>query len=292
VTETAPACFICAGMLGPRQRKYCSTKCQQDGYRRENLEKVRARDTARRSGENVKLCARCSTQLVGRQLKFCSAACCRAMHVATRLASTGAQSEAFCINCQAVLTGRQRAWCSLGCKRDYATHIALVDDVETYTRKCIKCGMQKPLATEFYKTPTGTYRRQCRSCIMLGNTLRKAKPDAADRARSAHLLGLYGITTEQYEDILRSQGGVCAICEKPPLRKRLSVDHHHTSGLIRGLLCTYCNLRIVGRMTEARLYYRAAEYLTTPPAVAVIGVYITPRRVPPSRRKKRRKKAA
>jgi len=39
-----------------------------------------------------------------------------------------------------------------------------------------------------------------------------------------------------------SQGGICAICKKPPQQnKRLAVDHCHTTGDIRGLLCDLCN---------------------------------------------------
>lgn len=192
------------------------------------------------------------------------------------------------------MTGRQTAWCSLSCKRLHDTETKLIDNVDTYVRTCKVCKIQKVLAADFYPTtPAGTYRRECRACTMAGNTARDLKPDAADKKRNVHLVGLYGITTEQYEQLLQIQGGRCAVCGKPPIRKRLSVDHDHTTGLIRGLLCNYCNLRIVGKATDAKLYYAAANYLENPPARALLPDHTVPRRVPPSRRRKRpRKKAA
>ena len=92
----------------------------------------------------------------------------------------------------------------------------------------------------------------------------------------------YGITLAQYEAMLEHQSGGCAICERPPAARRLSVDHDHKTGIIRGLLCDYCNRRVVGRHTAERLR-DAAAYLLDPPAVHAIGTYIVPTR-------KRRKK--
>src|SRR2546426_12269732 len=52
---------------------------------------------------------------------------------------------------------------------------------------------------------------------------------------------LYGIGVEDYEKLLASQGGVCAICKHPPMKRRLGVDHDHRDKKIRGLLCIHCN---------------------------------------------------
>lgn len=52
----------------------------------------------------------------------------------------------------------------------------------------------------------------------------------------------YGITVEQFNNLLAQQQGVCAICKKPEIdNKRLSVDHCHKTKTIRGLLCSACN---------------------------------------------------
>jgi Recombination endonuclease VII len=54
------------------------------------------------------------------------------------------------------------------------------------------------------------------------------------------LARFYGISREQYEALLAQQGGVCGICRKPP-QEPLCVDHSHTTGRVRGLLCRKCN---------------------------------------------------
>jgi hypothetical protein len=52
----------------------------------------------------------------------------------------------------------------------------------------------------------------------------------------------YGITWREYHRILELQGGVCAGCKFPPKPdKKLCVDHCHSTGKIRGLLCHECN---------------------------------------------------
>lgn len=58
------------------------------------------------------------------------------------------------------------------------------------------------------------------------------------------------------------QGGVCKICLRPPAPdRRLSVDHDHRTGAIRGLLCQQCNT-LLGQVDDSQeLLYRAITYL-------------------------------
>lgn len=53
------------------------------------------------------------------------------------------------------------------------------------------------------------------------------------------------------EVLIAKHGNQCAICKKPrsAFKNRLSVDHNHGTGKIRGLLCFYCNKRVIGRNT-------------------------------------------
>lgn len=52
----------------------------------------------------------------------------------------------------------------------------------------------------------------------------------------------YGITLNQYELMLEEQKGLCKICSLPPNKdKKLHIDHCHTTGRVRGLLCAQCN---------------------------------------------------
>lgn len=59
--------------------------------------------------------------------------------------------------------------------------------------------------------------------------------------RRSHLKRTYNLTLEQYDDLITSQAGVCAICGLPD-EKRLHVDHIAGTKQVRGLLCRSCNL--------------------------------------------------
>jgi hypothetical protein len=85
----------------------------------------------------------------------------------------------------------------------------------------------------------------------------------ATRKRNSFYKSRYGITIEDYDRILISQDGRCAICLRPPLPdRRLDVDHDHESGVVRGLLCPQCNrgLGHLGDVAPANLR-RAADYI-------------------------------
>jgi hypothetical protein len=69
-----------------------------------------------------------------------------------------------------------------------------------------------------------------------------------DKGREYELRRLYGITPEQYEAMLSEQGGTCKICNGKG-RRRLAVDHCHSTGAVRGLLCGSCN-KALGLMKD------------------------------------------
>ena len=84
-----------------------------------------------------------------------------------------------------------------------------------------------------------------------------------DKARAYRLKRLYNITIAQYDKMLELQGGKCFICSKQPKEgKRLHIDHDHKSGRARGLLCWFCNKRVLGKgLDNAALHRMAAIYL-------------------------------
>ncbi len=87
------------------------------------------------------------------------------------------------------------------------------------------------------------------------------------RVNHAASLKKYGITPARYEELLRIQGGACAICQRAPQAQRLAVDHNHKTGEVRGLLCVRCNRRVLGGSGESvMILRRAACYLEEPPA--------------------------
>jgi hypothetical protein len=92
------------------------------------------------------------------------------------------------------------------------------------------------------------------------------------------ILAIYGITAEEYWAIYQAQDGRCYICRKGTgARKRLSVDHDHESGEIRGLLDQPCNRNVLGHLRDdVQALQRAIDYLTHPPARKVIGFRVVP----------------
>lgn len=117
--------------------------------------------------------------------------------------------------------------------------------------KCPSCGSPKENSK--------SRRVYCKTC------------DAAYR-RSRRLLNFFLLTPEEADKIAVYQGGVCAICKKPPLDgRRLALDHRHKDGLVRGALCNWCN-RAIARFGDSIVLLRsAADYLEKPPACKALG---------------------
>lgn len=130
-------------------------------------------------------------------------------------------------------------------------------------------------------------RKPCVDCAREGITTKRKTPHPGPRCAShhrakrrarrdynhgTHILEQYGITTEEYWAIYEHQGSRCYICQRATgLRKKLSVDHDHTNGLVRGLLCHPCNRNLGHLRDDPEGFERAAEYLRRPPAVAALG---------------------
>lgn len=83
------------------------------------------------------------------------------------------------------------------------------------------------------------------------------------RARFYAIKRKYGITPDQYDELLGKQNHRCAVCERheDEFDIPLAVDHSHKTGIIRGLLCTNCNHRLVARHEDGTLLRKAAEYV-------------------------------
>jgi hypothetical protein len=93
----------------------------------------------------------------------------------------------------------------------------------------------------------------------------REKPEEFRAKKLKHLLKReYGITVQEYENLVASQNGVCAVCRSPVRGnrwKRLHIDHDHLTGKVRGLLCNNCNFAI-GQMADDPARLRAAaDYL-------------------------------
>jgi hypothetical protein len=117
-------------------------------------------------------------------------------------------------------------------------------------KTCKICNQPKPL-TEFYQTvrngePYG-HHGKCKSCYIK----KQQKNYDPIKKRDENLKRLYGIGLNEYNQMLDKQNGKCATCEttEPGGRKSgrgggtnvFVVDHCHTTGEVRGLLCHSCN---------------------------------------------------
>ena len=139
-------------------------------------------------------------------------------------------------------------------------------------KHCNGCGQDKPVE-EFGVCDGGRPRSRCKLCT--SEATMRWRDSNQDRALDAHLRRTFGITLAEYRDILVEQGGVCAVCGRPPtvalgiptrrqgraVRPRLVVDHNHETGEIRGLLCTPCNRGIGSLGDTADDVRRALAYL-------------------------------
>jgi hypothetical protein len=111
-----------------------------------------------------------------------------------------------------------------------------------------------------------------------------------EKARWYNIKRLYGISQQEYEELLDRQNHCCAICKRheSEFSTRLHVDHAHAGinkGYVRGLLCMFCNSRFLGRHHNAELFRAAADYLEQPHTG-----WLVPTRKRSKKRKKKVKK--
>lgn len=128
-------------------------------------------------------------------------------------------------------------------------------------KKCSKCKVIKPFES-FYKNK---YKLDglniwCNACF---NSSRKIYRDNnLSMIRRINLRKRYNITIDEYEKILLSQNGVCAICRKNNLiKRRFAVDHNHKTNKIRGILCYKCNVGLGSFEDDTTLLQKAILYL-------------------------------
>jgi hypothetical protein len=103
------------------------------------------------------------------------------------------------------------------------------------SRVCLRCGYKKPIEEFPLRSHAHDRSRstRCRAC-----TSEMHKHKLWEKR--------FGMTPQDYEDLLQQQNGVCALCGQPETKRggMLAVDHDHVTGRVRGLLCTRCNWAI------------------------------------------------
>lgn len=138
----------------------------------------------------------------------------------------------------------------------------------TGTHKCTVCGEEKALS-EFPIRKThrpGKPVSQCTACKVKMNRAYRAenKDRVLEIERRSKLKKTYGITPKQYDEMLAAQNNSCAICaaKKPGGRTKLFfIDHCHTTGKVRGLLCMRCNTGLGLFLDNPKFLASAISYL-------------------------------
>jgi transcription elongation factor Elf1 len=127
-------------------------------------------------------------------------------------------------------------------------------------KKCFRCGIVRKVS-EFSKDKQRNdglafYCRLCKKELKQNVT--------PQQHRINNYKHLYGMTVDDYDKMLLDQGGKCAICgSSNPGRNYnyFAVDHNHTTGQVRALLCTRCNTALGMWDDQSNLLDAAAAYL-------------------------------
>lgn len=139
-------------------------------------------------------------------------------------------------------------------------------------KRCGACNEQKKL-DQFNicnKNKLNGRQSMCKPCK------KQRHKERAHIQRGAELQRAYGLSLEQYQDLLTYQEGRCALCLSPEEKTykngavyALAVDHCHKIGKVRSLLCSRCNTGI-GRLRESKqILHSLIEYLSRPKALGL-----------------------
>ncbi len=121
---------------------------------------------------------------------------------------------------------------------------------------CTTCKLEKSL-DNFYVTKRGYYFR-CKDCHKLHN-----KKRSKESRRKYSIKSLYGLTYEQFEEMLSHQNNSCYICNKELILKTggYAIDHCHTTNNVRKNLCSNCNILLRHASDNIELLYKVIDYL-------------------------------
>lgn len=143
------------------------------------------------------------------------------------------------------------------------------DDQSVVEKACTKCGFVKSL-DDFHRNADGRHGRKayCKTCVLSDPKGKQQRVDGArrwrlanpDRANEIRLKRYYGISLEEFNDLLAQQDGACGVC-RAELTDTPHVDHDHKTGEVRGLLCGKCNRGLGMFDDDPAMLRRAAEYL-------------------------------
>lgn len=138
---------------------------------------------------------------------------------------------------------------------DYPKNKRTKHGIGSYCSACTVAEIQA-----YRDTPGGKQAHRAASNKWREANIERHKDNNAKRA--------YGLAHGTYDTMFAAQGGKCAICDTSDLGRtgRFSIDHCHSSGQVRGLLCDRCN-RGIGHFDDSPdKLLRAIAYLSPKPS--------------------------
>ena len=129
-------------------------------------------------------------------------------------------------------------------------------------KQCSACGKLKDIAHFGHVGKKGDakgLRGKCSECHrdFMNNNQKKY----AVARRDSDLMKKYNISLDDYNRMMEEQKGECAICHQKDPHQSLAVDHCHTTGKVRGLLCCMCNRGLGNFYDDISRLSKAIEYL-------------------------------
>lgn len=127
---------------------------------------------------------------------------------------------------------------------------------------CTKCKVEKA-ASEFYLHPMGKdgLHSRCKSCEVERSVAYQKTKAGKEVNRFSKIKIAYGISRDEYLELLGEES-LCKICKNELIvTKHIHVDHCHTNGVIRGILCNHCNRMLGAAKDNVQTLQNAIDYL-------------------------------
>ena len=132
------------------------------------------------------------------------------------------------------------------------------------TKTCKKCQEDKPIS-DFYKSynkwsDQSYFSSRCKPCHL---SHKQDNPNTKRNNKAATLKLRYGLTYEEWEKMRETEGHKCMACgiTEKEIGRVLDVDHCHTSGKARGVLCNKCNTALGHAYDNPKILRALADYI-------------------------------
>lgn len=153
-------------------------------------------------------------------------------------------------------TGRNQKYCSKKCQ-------IAVSNKKRIDKRCEERGRARMVG--ICRTCGADFKKKNRADAFCSDQCRQQGKSNVTPYKDQYRLRRYNLSEEQYKALTARAGGQCEICgvaEVQAPKGRLHIDHDHSTGKVRGLLCQRCNHGLGLFQDRVALLNRASEYLS------------------------------